>query len=1059
MTSNSQPLAAAAVRFERLPDRGNNSPPQRTSTAAAACVGAIQGEQRPCIVIYGGSAPLPLDDLWAYDVGSTSWIKLSPRGPAPPRLEFPVFVYARGALWLWGGCSGPIQTGPNIRLVLNDTMWRLNPQTWTWVSVRAKDAKSAPAGRSGALALVDEERGRLIVFGGCGDEIANPDTPQMADLWIFSFVDASWAEIRRVGSQPWPEPVAGAAGWLSPDGSCFAVYGGRRNQNCEPTPVADGWLFHLGEARWERLPARPDGPGPLEEAACASFGGAHLLFGGAAPGERFSAGCWAFDLAAARAAADPWRPSPPPGHPPHAARMLGAGRPLGPLGRRAAAGARGPRHRRLAGCLLHLREAPRGDAARSRSPTPPRSPSPEPQNRRPTGEGQPSGAAGQGEPSAAASRPAPAPEAPRSEPGAPPGQPPPAAAEEAGPGQVGQLAEQLQKELARARRAEEGAERARDFERKAHEATRKKLAEAEAARRAAEAQLRAAEKARRQAEAERDGLRSAKEAAEAAAAEARSEAEARAREEAQRSYASGVEAGRKLGAELHEPLRARLKAAEADAKEARSKAEAAQKEAGAAQKEAEAARAALARAQKGLEQQEALRARADAAEEGARREAEAARGALARAEEEARAREIAHRSQVSSLEAALETGEEQQEALRARAAAAELATAEARGELEATRGELARVQEAHRLQVSVLESVLKKRAELQMTLQVRAEAVEADAKEARSEAEAARAALARAEEELRQLQSRPSAFDARLKASEEQVEALRVRAEAAEASAAGAWRELEAARAALARAQEEARRSYASASEARLRSEEQYGLLLTRATEAEERAEAAEEALERLALRAELAGAAVQELEGRAAGLQLGPAPPAPAAAAAVLTVEALAGVPAARLQRMQQELLESVAAVAAALHAARTARAPAEAEEEGAEEAVWGAEAEMQSRGGRRDRGRGRGGRGGASSSHPRGAVAGSGGDFGYTERVFGAPQSPSEQLQPAADVGVQPGVATSGQRGARPRGGGARGRGGRGARGGPGPAPAQEDAPAVQLQGAGGVAWRPRA
>ena len=119
------------------------------------------------MVIYGGQRNGPLDDLWAFDLASRTWMDMTVTTRPAGRIFANSFFDAAGNFMLFGG-----QTNSGN----SDELWAFNLTTRTWNRLTLP---GGPTARNAAMSAYDEANDRWLVFGGNGGGNLN-------DLWQLS---------------------------------------------------------------------------------------------------------------------------------------------------------------------------------------------------------------------------------------------------------------------------------------------------------------------------------------------------------------------------------------------------------------------------------------------------------------------------------------------------------------------------------------------------------------------------------------------------------------------------------------------------------------------------------------------------------------------------------------------------------------------------------------------------------------------------------------------------------------------------------------------------------
>jgi len=199
------------------------------------------------VLVFGGrtrtgtSGPYTLmDDLWALD--DEGWTRIEASGPGP-RVAGAMGVDDQGRVWIFGGDSSTSGAG---YAPLGDT-WSYDPAGPGWAQAVTA---TAPDPRLLVAATFDQNRGRLLVFGGTND-ILNPN--YFADLWSLDTSGPTWTRLhdgsgtaptgRFFPAMAWDEKGDGYWMMGGHDGTAL----GNRN---------DLWHFDAQAGQWSEL-----GPG------------------------------------------------------------------------------------------------------------------------------------------------------------------------------------------------------------------------------------------------------------------------------------------------------------------------------------------------------------------------------------------------------------------------------------------------------------------------------------------------------------------------------------------------------------------------------------------------------------------------------------------------------------------------------------------------------------------------------------------------------------------------------------------------------------------------------
>ena len=157
--------------------RSTASPPGRDGHALA------YDAARGVTVLFGGRTSSGLaSDTWLWD--GRTWTQASPATSPPPRQQHALaYDAARQQILLYGGSSGISGSGSPLK----DT-WAWDGTTWTEVLGTPQPSRSSPGARLGHAMVYAPSLGRVVLFGGSGDQ-----RPENDDTWTWD--GAAWARI------------------------------------------------------------------------------------------------------------------------------------------------------------------------------------------------------------------------------------------------------------------------------------------------------------------------------------------------------------------------------------------------------------------------------------------------------------------------------------------------------------------------------------------------------------------------------------------------------------------------------------------------------------------------------------------------------------------------------------------------------------------------------------------------------------------------------------------------------------------------------------------------
>ncbi len=219
------------------------------------------------LLLFGGADDSgDRNDLWAFDVTSNTWTRLSPSGTLPPPREGHAMTYELDSkqVLVFGGLNSDSGT------LFND-LWAYDVTANAWTKL--DPTGPAPAVRESTAMAYDPDSLQVLIFGGLslGDDA---DT-ELGDMWIFDRgTEATvWGKLLLSGVVP--SARQGHALAAAPAFGGLLMFGGRFGN----ADLNDLWMY---DGYW--YPQQPSGesPSPREghQMAYDSSAGAVVLFGG-----------------------------------------------------------------------------------------------------------------------------------------------------------------------------------------------------------------------------------------------------------------------------------------------------------------------------------------------------------------------------------------------------------------------------------------------------------------------------------------------------------------------------------------------------------------------------------------------------------------------------------------------------------------------------------------------------------------------------------------------------------------------------------------------------------
>lgn len=232
------------------------------------------------IVVFGGQADTGLlNDVWAFDLLTSSWTRLETSGEAPEsRLGANAIYDASGhQMVIWAGQQGS--------RFYNDT-WALDLRSLEWRDL-SPPANERPQARYGAGAIYDPVERALVQFAGFTDI-----SLRFNDTQVFDLDTNGWQEVgpRRDADRPEVRCLLTAA--FDAPSRRMIIHGGQRTG-----PLGDTWAFDLGTRQWQNLTPEARPAGRRLAVSFIDRDGLFIVFGGTIDSGRVNE-TWAFHLLA-----------------------------------------------------------------------------------------------------------------------------------------------------------------------------------------------------------------------------------------------------------------------------------------------------------------------------------------------------------------------------------------------------------------------------------------------------------------------------------------------------------------------------------------------------------------------------------------------------------------------------------------------------------------------------------------------------------------------------------------------------------------------------------------
>ena len=204
-------------------------------------LGADKNQLNPKSNTHVLSQPLPLNEVWIYNIAERHWFQPLPTKVQPPPRWLHSAIAVGGKMLIFGGVA-------NNLMLLND-VWVYDPSANKWERAEVGQDLPMPLPREGHSMVLASEDGRATMFGG----ISYGYKP-FNDVWEYSISDATW-----MGMTYKKDEVVPPGRWMhaaamqkvivggSPT-TVMTIYGGCSENFA---PLDDVWVYTQG--KWKEL--------------------------------------------------------------------------------------------------------------------------------------------------------------------------------------------------------------------------------------------------------------------------------------------------------------------------------------------------------------------------------------------------------------------------------------------------------------------------------------------------------------------------------------------------------------------------------------------------------------------------------------------------------------------------------------------------------------------------------------------------------------------------------------------------------------------------------------
>ena len=232
-----------------------------TTPPARALGSAIYDPLGNRVIVFGGrTGSTYLNDLWAFDLDTLSWVELVAQGTPPTRRRGHNAIYDpmghRMVSWAGQGSGSG---------AFFDDVWALDLDSNQWQDV---SPVASPPGRYGSTSVFDPVGNRLVSFGGFSDQ------GRFDDVQAFDLESQTW---QNLAPEVGPVKRCLLSSAIDLAARKMIIFGG---QSTEQSRRNDLWVFDFATNSWTEAPADAPPSGRFFTTSFVDSGGSFIVFGG-----------------------------------------------------------------------------------------------------------------------------------------------------------------------------------------------------------------------------------------------------------------------------------------------------------------------------------------------------------------------------------------------------------------------------------------------------------------------------------------------------------------------------------------------------------------------------------------------------------------------------------------------------------------------------------------------------------------------------------------------------------------------------------------------------------